>query len=242
MIKTPTEPAHIHRRPITGGYARGEETRLRIIQAAVELFGAGGYERTSTREIAARAGVNAPALQYYFEGKEGLYLACAEYMAKRVQASLAPIVVEVRQRLAAHPDLDGLIDCICAILDRAADFILMTSELESWARFMAWEDLDRDRAPPSARIVIDKSLKLEINSLMCDLVGRITGKQPDDVETRIRVLTLASQVSVFHATRERALHDIGWSDVDEEGLKLIKTIIRHQTTAALKVAALGVPL
>ena len=56
------------RRP-AAGYARGEETRLRIIRAAVELFGNQGFDRASTRDIAARAGVNAPVLQYYFEGQ-----------------------------------------------------------------------------------------------------------------------------------------------------------------------------
>ncbi len=60
------------RRPSAGGYARGDETRLRIIEAAIESFGEHGFEAASTRDIAARAGVNAPALQYYFENKEGV--------------------------------------------------------------------------------------------------------------------------------------------------------------------------
>ena len=57
------------RRPLAGGYARGDETRLRITEAAIELFGEYGFDGASTRDIAARAGVNAPALQYYFENK-----------------------------------------------------------------------------------------------------------------------------------------------------------------------------
>ena len=70
------------RRPAGGGYARGDETRRRIIDAAVEVFGERGFEAASTREIAARAGVNAPALQYYFENKEGVYRACVEFFAR----------------------------------------------------------------------------------------------------------------------------------------------------------------
>jgi AcrR family transcriptional regulator len=225
------------RRTAGGGYARGEETRLRIVQAAVELFGANGYERTSTREIAARAGVNAPALQYYFDGKDGLYLACAEYMADRGRVLLEPTLLEVKARLAAPVDTDGLIDCVCRILERTADFILMTSELETWAKFMAWEDLGRDRAPSSARTLIDNRLKREVNGLLCRLVGRIIGKKQDHAETRIRVLMLGSQVGVFHATRERALHDIGWSHMNEKNLQVVKAVLRSQTTAALRAAA-----
>jgi AcrR family transcriptional regulator len=61
-----------HRHSVTGGYTRGEETRARIIAAAMRLFGEKGYEAASTRDIAAAAGVNAPALQYYFDKKEGV--------------------------------------------------------------------------------------------------------------------------------------------------------------------------
>jgi hypothetical protein len=57
------------RRSPQGGYARGERTRHRIIEAAIELFGEHGFGGAPTRDIAARAGVNAPALQYYFENK-----------------------------------------------------------------------------------------------------------------------------------------------------------------------------
>lgn len=44
------------RRTSAGGYARGDETRQRIIEAAIELFGERGFAGASTREIAAMAG------------------------------------------------------------------------------------------------------------------------------------------------------------------------------------------
>jgi AcrR family transcriptional regulator len=236
MLKRKTKKASARRIAATG-YARGEETRLRIIAAAVELFGDSGYEQTSTREIAAHAGVNAPVLQYYFRGKEGLYLACAGYMADRGNALLAPTLDEIRRCLAAKPTTAELIDCVCLLLDRLTDFIMMTAEVDRWARFMAWEDLHPDHAPASARAVIDKSFKQALNGLMRDLVSRITGTRPNDPRTAIRVLTLFAQVSLFHATRERALHIIGWSKLDAKGLGLIKGVIREQTVAALRAAA-----
>ena len=64
-----------HRHSVEGGYARGEETRARIISAALKLFGQRGFDGSSTRDIATAAGVNAPALQYYFDNKEGDFVA-----------------------------------------------------------------------------------------------------------------------------------------------------------------------
>lgn len=55
--------------------ADGEESRGRIIAAALRLFSANGFEATSTRAIAKDANVNISAIAYYFGDKAGLYRA-----------------------------------------------------------------------------------------------------------------------------------------------------------------------
>jgi AcrR family transcriptional regulator len=224
------------RRP-AAGYARGEETRLRIIRAAVELFGQKGFDRVSTRDIAARAGVNAPVLQYYFEGKEGLYVACIEYMQLHTTKLLRPVIDTVRKRLEGRMNRERLIDCVCYIHEQAADFLLTHSEINAWKRFAAWDVLDRDNVPCSAHKVLDMGIRREFRQLMCELVGRIIGKPPQDEQTRIRVVTLGSQLSVFHDARQKALDDLGWTEVNERGLELLKSVVREQTAAALRAAA-----
>ncbi|RZT85075.1 TetR family transcriptional regulator [Pseudonocardia sediminis] len=58
----------------TGGTARGaEETRRALLTAAEELFTSAGYDRTSVRAIADRAGVNQALLFRYFGNKEALF-------------------------------------------------------------------------------------------------------------------------------------------------------------------------
>jgi AcrR family transcriptional regulator len=47
-------------------------TRARILQVALELFVAQGYEKTSLREIAERLGVTKAALYYHFKTKEDI--------------------------------------------------------------------------------------------------------------------------------------------------------------------------
>jgi AcrR family transcriptional regulator len=224
------------RRP-AAGYARGEETRLRIIRAAVELFGNKGFDRVSTRDIAARADVNAPVLQYYFEGKEGLYLACIEYMQLHTTKLLQPVIDTVRKRLEGKMTREGLIDCVCYVYEQAAGFLLTHSEIDAWKRFAAWDVLDGDNVPCSAHKVLDMGIRREFRRLMCELVGRIIGKPPTDEQTRIRVVTLGSQLSVFHDARRKALDDLGWTEVNERGVQLLKEVVREQTAAALRAAA-----
>jgi AcrR family transcriptional regulator len=53
----------------------GEQSRERLLHAALELFADHGYAKTSTREIAEAAGTNIAAISYYFGDKAGLYQA-----------------------------------------------------------------------------------------------------------------------------------------------------------------------
>ncbi|MBI5968868.1 MAG: TetR/AcrR family transcriptional regulator [Deltaproteobacteria bacterium] len=48
--------------------------RQRLLEGAAELFTQKGYAATTVREIVASAGVTKPALYYYFQSKEGIYL------------------------------------------------------------------------------------------------------------------------------------------------------------------------
>lgn len=227
-----------HRRAAHAGYARGEETKERIIQAALELFGERGYEQTSTRDIAARAGVNAPALQYYFDGKDGLYLACAEHMAQRGRARWAPALEKVRAVLAEKSDTDTLIACVWTLVDRAADAMLLPrDEIEIWSRFMAWEDLRRKKGPEDAEAVLDRCFRSEVKTVLRDLVGRITGRKADDVQTRIRIVILMGPVMAFFSMRAKVLGELGWQELDESRVKAIKTVLREQVVAALKAAS-----
>ena len=51
----------------------GEQSRERLMRAALQLFALQGFAKTSTREIAEAAGANLAAIKYYFGDKAGLY-------------------------------------------------------------------------------------------------------------------------------------------------------------------------
>ncbi|MFJ2862608.1 helix-turn-helix domain-containing protein [Kitasatospora sp. NPDC087314] len=64
-------------RPEPGAPRRRDAARSRelLIRAAMELFADRGFERTTTREIGERAGVDPALIARYFGGKTQLYLA-----------------------------------------------------------------------------------------------------------------------------------------------------------------------
>src|SRR3954462_12285076 len=54
---------------------KAEETRERILDAALKLFRERGFDETTMRDIAAAAGVATGAAYYYFRSKEDLVMA-----------------------------------------------------------------------------------------------------------------------------------------------------------------------
>lgn len=73
MSEAPSEaPAPLDPTAPPGLTAKGERTRARILDAALELFREQGFEGTTMREVADRAGVSVGNAYYYFAGKEHL--------------------------------------------------------------------------------------------------------------------------------------------------------------------------
>src|SRR5260221_9866649 len=80
--------------------SRGEDTRQRLIDAALEIFAAYGFEGASTRMLADRAGANLAAIPYHFGSKEGLYLAAAHSIVEAAEHELFPVLEKIERALA----------------------------------------------------------------------------------------------------------------------------------------------
>ena len=65
-----------------------DATRERILAAAVDLFADRSFAGATTREIAARAGVSQPSLNYHFHSKDVLWRAAVDSLFARLNAAL----------------------------------------------------------------------------------------------------------------------------------------------------------
>ena len=89
------------------------DSRERLLDAAEQLFAERGFDATSTRDIAARAGDTLGTLSYHFGSKDGLL---AEVIRRRFDA-LAEMRREMYMRIQKRnprrkPGLDEVIACI----------------------------------------------------------------------------------------------------------------------------------
>lgn len=220
------------RRSPEGGYARGDETRHRIIEAAVELFGEHGFGGASTRDIAARAGVNAPALQYYFENKEGVYRACVEALADDAWKTFGPVIEHAQEALRESADTTALIDAFIRIQEAIADSAFAKASNPGRRLFFAREQAGHE--PESATRILACRIREPLNDASAALVARISGRAADDPVTLIRTFSLHGQLVIFHVAHRSTLSALGWKSIDAEKAEQLKSTIRVQTRTLLE--------
>lgn len=210
------------RRPPEGGYARGAETRDRIIEAAFSVFADEGYLGASTRRIAAVAGVNPPALQYYFDSKEGLHRACGEAVIAQVIGDIAPVMDAARAALA-DGRRERVVEALGDLMVRLAEFGIAESDDEAWSRFLNRCQAD-DIGP--AFEVIEEQISRPLKGVTIELVAHALGLSPDEPIVRLRALLLMSQVTAFHTHRQNTLAIVGWDDFTPERTAAASAVLR----------------
>jgi TetR/AcrR family transcriptional regulator, regulator of cefoperazone and chloramphenicol sensitivity len=224
------------RRPAAGGYPRGDETRARIIAAALEVFGRNGFDGSSTRMLAERAGVTLPALHYYFDSKEGVYLACAEHIADRMQAHLGATTARIAQALARQELPSAQVFAmLLELVDEFADLFLGEHELEQWVMFII-----REQAQPTKAfdILFDRMMNRVVDTSTA-LIARLLDRPQNAPEVRIKALALFGRIIFLRTAREAALRVLHWPDFDGKRLALVKEVIHAQAAAEFGVTANG---
>jgi AcrR family transcriptional regulator len=87
---------------------KAEETRTRILDAALRLFRDRGFEQTTMREVAAEAGVATGGAYYYFRSKEELVMAFYLRTSDQAQEPFAAAIAatkDLKKRMRAMIDL-----------------------------------------------------------------------------------------------------------------------------------------
>lgn len=213
--------------PLPGGYRKGEEARQRILEAALKAFGSNGFKGATTRQIADDADVNLPALTYYFEGKEGLYLACAREIVGRYEKRMLTLVAEAHAELGkgmTPPQARARLKQVMAAL---AAMLVGAEETEIWSAFVLREMSERG---PAFAILYDQLWAPGVD-LTAGLISRAMGERATSPAARIHALLLISSLSAFSTARPVALKYMNWPDAGDTRFTRIKQVIDQQIDA-----------
>lgn len=214
-----------------GTYPCGAQSRQRLIETAIEVFGNLGFDGACTRLLAQKAGVNLSAIPYYFGGKEGLYNAAAEHIAAGAAAKNAPAIARAEATLQdptlTRPDAIAVLQ---DMLVSVAALSLGADGNDHWARFVTREQMD----PTSAFDILYDGVLSRFHSLCAALVARILDQAPDDEDTLIRTTAIIGQILVFRTARATALRRLGWKTFTTQRIDAILDVVHKQTRAILE--------
>lgn len=214
-----------------GAMPRGDETRLRIMEAATEMFAAEGYEGTTTRRLADIARVKLPAIQYYFGNKDGLYRAVVAHLVATMDGRIAPIAAQVAAGLA-DPALPraGLLALLCLMLDNFTAMVTDQSvpDWKSRAMFFARAEIERSAALDPMH---DWALRGIVGPCAA-IVARLLGRPAGDETTLLRTLAVLGQVMMF--CNQKGPKTMGWPTITPDRVRAIQAIVRGHAMAIFR--------
>lgn len=203
---------------------RGEETRQRLIDAALEIFGEYGFQGASTRMLADKAEANLATIPYYFKNKEGLYCAAAQYIVDRIKEHTGPVFDKIDDALEKRPlPREQAIELLHLYVDVFVMVLVGLKEADSWASFVMREQMH----PGAAFEILYSGLMRRTNEICARLLAAIFDQRADAASIRIRAGTIFGQILIFRTSRNGVLRLCGWKDFSGERLKLIQTVIRE---------------
>jgi TetR/AcrR family transcriptional regulator, regulator of cefoperazone and chloramphenicol sensitivity len=138
-------------------HRRGEDrqsTRAQLLEAAGHVFAEQGFDRATGREICDRAGANTAAVNYYFGGMDGLYVAVLEEANRRL-IPLATLASAVAEKPDARAQLQAIIELGVEKLTGpvSSSWVFGVVAREFLSPTPALDAFRRQHAMPKARIV-----------------------------------------------------------------------------------------
>ncbi len=221
-----------HAEPLAS--SRAGATRAALVRAALDLFGARGFEATSTREIAAAANANIAAIAYHFGGKEGLRTACADSVVEtigRVFAGAEAVMADI----GALSPADAR-NALARLAEGIIDAIVVSAAARPIARFVL-----REMFEPSAGFERLYGAIGPMHARACAVWARATGAEPESEPTRLAVFALIGQVLYFRLARPAVLRRMDWAEIGPREAAAIKRQVIANLDAAIAFARKAPP-
>lgn len=169
--------------------AASEDTRLRLLNAAGEVFAERGFKDATVRDICSRAGANVAAVNYHFGDKNRLYSALLKY-ADHIASERHPEFPEHVGSMAPEARLTVFVR---QFVSRAFDPTAPAWHERLIAREMiepthAMHDLIRDRIKPRA-------------VALQGLIRELLGSRATDVDVQLAACSIIGQILMYHKCR-----------------------------------------
>lgn len=216
-----------------GQGARSAKTRASLLKAAIEVFGAVGYDAASTRELAQKAKANLAAIPYHFGGKRELYLAAAREIATYARGRLEEIA-----EVLTDPGVENPASRLETALVKFLYLIVDDAEPRAWTAFLARCIYEND----AAYLLIHEAAIAPFQQRLCEVAKLVSPSTFDDETVRLRISAIVSAIISFRLLRGLVLRGMGWTEIRPEDAHQIDAMVRDLARSNFLTTRLTDPL
>lgn len=211
---------------------RGQDTRVRMIEAGLELFGAEGFQSVSTRTLARRANVNLAAMAYHFGGKLGLYEAVTRSVVAELRADFLPHIQQLRSGLdEAAGDRRRLAHVVAAFFRNLLGSILGPQRRRLHIAFVLREYTHPGPAFP----ILFEGVVEPLHRGVTQLVAELRGLPAEHPQAILCAHALIGQCFGFAIARAPLQRRMNWDRVSTENIDSIAAAVVPLVLSALEL-------
>lgn len=131
-----------------------EDTRQKILDKALELFAAKGYDSVSVGEIAQAVGIRAPSLYNHFPGKQAIFDAIVEATAAQYEADTDRIDIHVQDAGQDIPVFTEITED--ALFEKVRQIFSYSLHNETISRFRRMMTIEQFRSPELSQLYTER--------------------------------------------------------------------------------------
>ena len=211
-------------------FAKGEETRLKIIKTALRVFGLYSLSGATSRMIAKEADVNLGVINYYFGNKQNLNEAVAEYASDFFEKNMRSVMEKAHcLKDDKVTDRDVLLNMLLEILMTFAKCNISEAEGPFVCSYFMREQIEPTTAYD---ILYERTMKAQ-NDMIAYLVGTILGEDPKSTRIILKGTAILGQILTFTIAQEMVTRRTGWQEYGSAEMALVEDVIRENTEAIL---------
>ena len=154
-----------------------EDTKQRILDKALELFSARGYDSVSVGEIAEAVGIRAPSLYNHFPGKQAIFDAIVESTAAQYEADTGRLNIHVQSASRDIPVFAEITEDV--LYEKVRQIFAYSLHNEQISRFRRMMTIEQFRSPELAALYSGRYVDRVLHRITREIRDGIAAEDPD---------------------------------------------------------------
>lgn len=202
-----------------------ENSKQKILKAAIKLFAENGFEGTSIRQICKEANANICMISYFWGGKRELYNGIVEELISR-QTEYAKTFIDFNLDPATL-DKTSQINLLMVVLNKFTDYFYSENVSKDLIKFfLKFQQSDNFMFHSPTFLYLKK------------LIGAVFNKSENDREINFKTVFIVSLVNSPRVLPMFSLNLLGQEDFIQEDIKIIRENLKLYINALIKEAGI----